>query len=510
MPSFIPCRLKKPPSSASARSPDLPSQAPRLTHTVLDLQRTMGNQAVESLLQTNADASRSPAAGEETLVQAPDDLSEILPKKQGPLGRVITVVKLYDIFGPELLKEHARLVRADPAARKFAQTHGVPGIVALYDTRRDNAIDVPEAGQALTEHAERYTRESLDALKLALRQEAPRTYWFEDPAMQQLPAQGADELPRSSAEERQKVFTEAGLSSARAGSSLVWVRFSYPEPDLPKPKAERRKGEVPKVASAKDQILKAIQNVMKQLLEVSDTGPEQAKTSARLMEAWSGFGPKSPLKVYIATDPKEEFTTSQVAATTDRIFVRLEDVGNPKKLEAAIRVPLIVLRGGMLPGAGEVPPITSEELQETMLHEALHGMLARESLDAEAMWEEHQGDLRVRGNPTAKASFLELARKYLLAQDEVFAFQNVGASIPASAKSKVLYDFLFFVREVGGFLTSRGIGLIPITHNIPVKQRVHGKSVPWSISHLIPSGEIELTVGDIRMVDKLLRSFPTR
>ncbi len=203
--------------------------------------------------------------------------------------------------------------------------------------------------------------------------------------------------------------------------------------------------------------------------------------------------------------------TGQVAAVTDRVYVRLGDVGNEGRLQAAVRIPLILLRGGPLPASGtvvEVPPATEAELQRIVLHESLHVLLIRLSADAESIWRANSNRLALRGNPYPAARFTELVRKYLIAQEEVFAYENQASLYPPVSTTKGEYDI--FIRNVELFLQRRGLTLTALPRPIPVHTLVDRRAVTWTVAYNVPAGGIDLTVADQEVVDLLLSAYPLR
>jgi hypothetical protein len=83
------------------------------------------------------------------------ELDEILPGRVGLLTVIDRVTMLIDIFGSNLLEQHVRLIYADAAATSLTRSHGVPAVVALYDTRQGTRLDVAAARQALADLASR-------------------------------------------------------------------------------------------------------------------------------------------------------------------------------------------------------------------------------------------------------------------------------------------------------------------------------------------------------------------
>ena len=94
------------------------------------------------------------------------ELDQILPRGVGLLTHIDRVTMLVDIFGTHALEEHVRLIHAHAQARQLTLSHGVPGIVALYDTRYGRQLDVAAARRTLMVQNTRYQRASLNRLRL--------------------------------------------------------------------------------------------------------------------------------------------------------------------------------------------------------------------------------------------------------------------------------------------------------------------------------------------------------
>jgi hypothetical protein len=429
----------------------------------------------------------------------PLDLSGLLPSS-GLVIHLDRVLTLIDVLGEEQFEQFVLLIQAHAEAKKLTRARGVPAFVALYDTSREGTLDVAAARKALDSYPERYTSAALKKLRLRPIREAPPSFYFEDPASQQRESPAEGELPRTSAELRQQVFVESDPIKVSVGKNVVLVKYSYPEPDFG----------TAKVKKAKASISNAIGAAMADLTGLRPTTSvaerrEELTVHAKLAEAWRGLRASSPLQVYIATDPRTEFETGQVAPVTDRVYVRLEDVGNPAKLQAAIRVPLIMLEGGMLPTAGDVPAASPQQLQSILLHEALHVMLIRQSSDANAIWRANRSRLTIVGNPYLISRTEELLRKYLIAQEEIFAYTNEASLYPPPSPMKASYEV--FVKGVSRFLERRGIPQQTVSRSIPVRERVEKKAVTWEVTYEVPSGVVEVTVGDSSTIEFLLSTY---
>jgi hypothetical protein len=334
------------------------------------------------------------------------------------------------------------------------------------------------------------------------RQPASHTFWFQDPASQR--SGSSTGQPARLSQRLAQVFVEPQLT--RVGS--IAIRFAYPRSEVSSSGGSRR------IQSAKTVIAQAVAQVVADLgsFPASSTRAErreQQQVRARLRETLRGLNRSSPLNIYIAPTSQQELLTGQAAATTDRVFVSLQDVGDPARLQAAIRMPLLMLRGGTVPtqgGVRQVPAATQQDLKRTVLHEALHTLLIRQSSDANAIWTDSQAHLTVQGDSNARSKFIELVRKFLIAQEEVFAYEQEASIYPPLSPEKARYDS--FIANVSRFLSQRSLTVNAVRRRIPVRQRVARQRVPWQIAYQVPSGSVTLAAGDIQVIDLLLAAYP--
>ncbi len=289
----------------------------------------------------------------------------------------------------------------------------------------------------------------------------------------------------------------------------IFVRFAYPRSEASPTGPSQR------IQSAKQKILQAIVQIEVDIGTLPEAASraerrEQETVRARLREALRGLCGSSPLNIYIVIEPTpQEIAAGQVAATTDRVLVNLQDVGNPARLQAVIRMPLLLLHGGALPPSQRrVPAASQADLQRTLTHEALHVLLIRQSSDANAIWEANRSQLTVQGSPSVRAKFVELVRKYLIAQEEVFAYENEASLYPPISREKARFDS--FITNAERFLNRRQLTLRAVLRSIPVSQRVTRQAVTWKISYRVPSGVVNLVDGDIQVLSLLLAYYPFR
>jgi len=150
--------------------------------------------------------------------------------------------------------------------------------------------------------------------------------------------------------------------------------------------------------------------------------------------------------------------------------------------------------------------MSAAQLQGTLLHESIHVLLVRQSADAESVWKANKKSLSIQGNPYAVAKFTELVRKYLIAQEEVFAYENEASLYPPISPFKGDYDS--FITNAKSFLEHRGLKLATISKSIRVHEAVGKKAVKWDLAFDVPAGAVDLGVGDEEVINLLLGTYP--
>lgn len=121
--------------------------AHELTHVV---QQSSGS--APSTLQRDA----LPAQPDERVTACLGQTDDILPGRTGLLVHLDRSIQLMDALGPEY-QPLERQIRQSPEARRFVCESGVPGIVALWDTRSaQGVLDVAAARLALRSQPGRY------------------------------------------------------------------------------------------------------------------------------------------------------------------------------------------------------------------------------------------------------------------------------------------------------------------------------------------------------------------
>ena len=101
-----------------------------------------------------------------------------------------------------------------------------------------------------------------------------------------------------------------------------------------------------------------------------------------------------------------------------------------------------------------------------------------------------------------------MARKYVISQEEVFAYENEGSLYPPVSPNKMLYDS--YLKNVKLFFDRRKLTLKAVKRSIPVQEKVAGKAVPWNLEYQVPTGTVSLTVDDLATLSLLLSAYPLK
>jgi hypothetical protein len=327
------------------------------------------------------------------------------------------------------------------------------------------------------------------------RQQDPSTFWFEDPL-------------RQSAGSPSSTTVLVETTPSVVGEGLLFVRFAYPQ---------ERAGSA-EIARAKDAILQAIAQVFAAAQSEPATSSRAEQTQVRQQRARSRevlrrFRRSRPLDIYIAANPsREEVRFGQVVEEeTDRIFVRLQDVGMPARRQAAIRFPLLTLMGGPLPSPGgvrRVPPMSAADVSGTIFHEMLHVLLIRRGADANSIWTRERARFTIQGPCEAAQRLEEMVHLFLISQEELFAYAESEALFPVSPPDPRPLRYQAFIRMAGALFREHGMTLTSHSVAIPVAERVAARAVPWSIGYQLPTGIVTLTSRDVELLDLLLASYP--
>lgn len=352
-------------------------------------------------------------------------------------------------------------------------------------------------------HASRFSEKGI-GLRTVQRQPAQSsndsTLWFADPKV------ASDPLKP----DRMRVFVETNLSTV----GNMNIRFAYPLSEMVST-GNYVSAQSKTVADAKNKILSLIAEVIAEVGTYSAVAvpieEEYAlkQDRARLNEAFNNFPASKPLNIFIATlDSPAELISGKYVPTTDSVYVDVKDIGNRSKLEAAIRLPLQNLAGGIVPKSGQhVQAQSNSELKKTILHEALHVMLIKQGTDANSLWNSMKSGFTIQGSPSAQAKGVELIRKFLIAQEEVFVYESVAKLYPPIDRIKPIYDL--FINGVKRLLKDKQNVSQKTSKSISVSENVDKKNVAWSINYEQPSS-LTLGASDVTKIDLTLGIWPAR
>jgi hypothetical protein len=330
---------------------------------------------------------------------------------------------------------------------------------------------------------------------------ADRSYWFQSKPPEKpinTPA-GIQITPKG------QVFLDPSIPSIASPSlGTFQVQFAGLDTDF------RNGKPTSAFAAAEKTILDAIKGALgdlETLPEIKNAPSQKAAEAqrhedetvrAKLKESARTLNGKT-LNVFIATDLSvaEKMSMAPLTLRTEQIFVRPDDLGDAKKLEAGIRVPLIALTGGekgLAPGPGgtlapsNVTALDAQQAKEAVLHEMVHVMLIGKGVAAVQVWPEARAGM-VTGPDEVKRLAEDVLFRYVRAQEEVFVYNAIGSIYTGFAANKDHY--VDFMKLVEAFLHDVGAKLEkPKVTKIDVKERIgEGKKkegVTWSISYTLP------------------------
>jgi Domain of unknown function (DUF4157) len=444
--------------------------------------------------------SPTPAAGEES------SLEDILPSKIGLVAAIDRQVLLKDIFGEHGLSQLVEEVKANPLALAFTRRTGILGLLALVDTRGAQGLDPGKAEATLKADKQHvvYQRELLQP-----RNDAPKSFWFQKNPPAQKGQQGPEDIPSVTSnlsdvvqDPQNPVPIPAPISGGRPVGPAISVNFAFKGSDLigGRPSTELRQGRA-RVVDAIKKVSVDIGSIPPAPSAAARTQDEQVR--ARLREAVRGFSGAKPLNIFLASG--EEQAVLDPSPRTEAIFVRLEDIGDDKKLEAAIRLPLVAFLGG---SSGSSTALTANEAGETLLHEMVHDLLLRSGLSANDLWEKIRAKA-AEGPPTVKNRCEEMIHRFLLAQEEVFVYDNVSKLGPEYSSlagiNQPRYELWSLRAEA--FFKKKGVTLIKTTNKLAVSDKVAGKKVDWTIDFKIPD-PMTVTGADLTPLNEVVHDFP--
>jgi hypothetical protein len=329
---------------------------------------------------------------------------------------------------------------------------------------------------------------------------ASRSYWFQSkpPEKPVKTESGIEITPKG-----QVVVDPASPVTIQTSRGAVQVRFAGLDSDFQGDKP------TPAFAAAEKAVIDAIQGAIQDLgalPDIKDAPSMQAALAqrkadetarARLLEAERTLHGRT-LNIFIASDLSvaEKMSKAPLTLSTEQIFVRAKDIGDPAKLEAAIRVPLVTLTGGsrgIAAGPGgklketTVQALTTEQAKEGMLHEMVHVLLINQGRSAVQVWSGAKAGA-VTGPDNVKRLAEDVLFRYVRAQEEIFVYSAIEGVYSGFAANKTAYEL--FAEAVELFLTGVGAKLdtqkpvpIKVTEKIGEAKK---EGVTWSITYKLP------------------------
>lgn len=370
-----------------------------------------------------------------------------------------------------------------------------PGKDALTAHELVHVVQQTDAGHASGINKQLVSRAPDEEKKKA----EERSYWFQSkpPQPPTKTKSGIEITPKGQVvldPRPQNIETEVGT---------IQVQFAGMDSDF------QNATPTPAFASAEKAVLDAVAGAVADLGALPDIkGAESMKAAkaqrrqdeiarARLKEAARTLSGKT-LNIFIASDLSvaEKISKAPLGLRTEQIFVRPGDIGDPKKLEGAIRIPLIALTGGvkgLAPGPEgqiqetSVQAMTGEQAKEALLHELVHVMLFNKGASAVQVWQSAVANL-VSGPPEVKSLAEDVLFRYLRAQEEIFVYSAIGEVYSSFKANKDYYELLVaaveaFLKKIGASVDLQKPINIDVKEKIGVKQK---ESVTWSITYKLP------------------------
>ena len=462
-------KVRKSESSPSINSP---------IDQILHLQRTIGNQAVQRLFKSGMIQAKAKIGQASDIYKQQADR---VPNKviQMPRGQIYTQPK----------KELKKAESIEPKAK----------------------------------HGERWDDQGHTSGEIFTIQKSEETYWFQEPPSEE--EKKPDEYGIKSVSELAREVTVEEPSEITIPDVVkVFIRFAYSTLEMDD------EGPSKDIKTAKDRILEAIGEVIQDLWSIpaassKEERMEDLRIRAKLKEAFKFLTKKEPINIYIATHPTpRELLSGHYFPTTGLIYINKADIGDKTKLKAGIRIPIKRILGGVTikpEGVVKESAASKEEIKKTFLHEILHVMLINKKYDANSVWEDHKKLFKLTGPSALKKKCESLVRIYLIAQEELFVYENTVSLYPPLDEGIKLYKdiiipgaeklFESIKKHAGKF------DLKKITYDIMVKEKVAGKKLDWKINYTFPELSIDFTTlppDDLEVLesfmDAMLASWPVR
>jgi hypothetical protein len=345
------------------------------------------------------------------------------------------------------------------------------------------------------------------------------TYWFQDKP----PKEKGEEEIVTRAERQRNVIMESPTEIFSKGVGTVYVRFAYSETEMQLGTGNSGEKLKSEIGDAKKIIRDSIGEIMQDLYayptpETLKEHRENLSTRARLKETLK-FTKNNPFNIYLTSTPShEELTSGEAYPTTAKIYVNIKDVGDKSKLQPAIRVPVKAIVKGMSAAEGSVekgPTEQKKELKRIMLHENIHVMLLKRKFDAETIWNKLKSNLKLTGPQDIISKIENLAKFYILAQEEIFAYAEVGKLYPPVQAQKNLYEMfkvaaeLFFKNDLNAKIHVQKYKL-KVSERIKLTKKSRLEKVTWEMLVRFPKIGTKITKDIAKNVDSIMELWPLR
>jgi hypothetical protein len=432
--------------------------------------------------------ARAPASTDRTL--------EILPA-HGGLEAINRRAQLEEIFGAKL-EGLVKAILADPEALKVTRKFGVAGVLAIYGTRTAAGLD-PQAALGKLEAEKKLPRDQrIYDVALDADPKPRKPYWFQDkpPEPQTEKTQDGIEIHRPLSDNDVTEDESTTLLSIKSSSvPTLAVKFA----------ASSRDYGSDKITRARTSVIDGLKKVLGDLDTIPAGLPAKAKTEARgtharLKEVLRGFDKTNPLRIFLST--KAADGTGGVRGRTENIFVNTADVGDDKKLLAAILIPLETLLGSR----NNATPLTGDEIAGTLLHEMLHALLFRHGVNAATLAAQIKGKIVTGPAPIQHRCELLIAAM-LQAQEELFVYDNAGKLGGAYSPTLTRDMLSIWLERAQSFFDTRNAGWASVSKKIDVAEKVAGKRIDWSIDYRHPE-KLAVTVDDLVEINEILADHP--
>jgi hypothetical protein len=264
------------------------------------------------------------------------------------------------------------------------------------------------------------------------------------------------------------------------------VRFSFPQLEVSAEGPSRR------LQKAQQSIVSGIQSVTSDIRDLPRSDREE------LSEPFRNLPASNPIGLHLITDPTpEDLTSGTGAAYTMK-----------KDGQIKIQFPTDLTTGKIF-AAGKTIQVSGTRVKDlikrTIIHEFLHALLIRKKIDSDSVAPAMDAGLRVKGDPETVKVFNTLARNYLTAQEEIFAYENEGRLYqPASPAVEKLKTWKALVE---GLFAEKNLLLEGSSHRIALSDAKAAKGHGWQINYTMPSGDINVSHAQLAKLSALNTSY---